>query len=194
LTNSSRQRAEKAKASGGRFLVLKQRGAKRVAGPDGSASTAKGAKAMRSPFVLMTALALAGCATTHEPRRGPRIHQVVDEGRVVLVRDGRKLTPDANGLWQAVRGNHEAEQHAARYGMWTSFGLASMLVGSGLVAGAGYAETRDSIPARNSLATAGVAAAWAGLVMMLVAQPRYYDAINVYNDAVDENRRLHSSP
>jgi hypothetical protein len=97
---------------------------------------------MRSPSTIVAALVLAGCATTYEPMKGPRVHQVLEDGRVMLVRDGTKFPADASGLWQAVHGNHKAEEHAARYGMWTSFGFASALLGSGLVAGAAYAETQ----------------------------------------------------
>jgi len=53
-----------------------------------------------------------------------------------------------------------------------------MLVGSGLVAGAGYAETRGSIPARNCLVTSGVAAALAGVLMRLEAQPYAYACLS----------------
>ncbi|HET7788876.1 MAG TPA: hypothetical protein VFL36_23070 [Myxococcales bacterium] len=103
----------------------------------------------------------------------------------MLVRDGTKLPSDPTGLWQAVRGNRRAEEHAARYGMWRSFGLASLLLGSGLAAGAGYAESQGGVPARNVLASAAASVALGGLVMFVVAQPHYYDAINVYNDGLD---------
>jgi hypothetical protein len=134
---------------------------------------------------MVVAMALAGCATNFDPRKPEYVQETYDGGQLMLVRNGVKYSASPEGLWRAVRGNHLAEEEAARYGAWKSFGLASMLFGSGFVAGADFADSQGHIAARNSLAAVGVTTAVAGLVMLLMARPHYREAIRIYNEAAD---------
>jgi hypothetical protein len=107
-------------------------------------------------------------------------------GNPAYVRDGKVYEGGIFGgdIVEAVRGNPEAESHARAYknGMIGGFlstlaGGASMIGGLTLFALGSQSDTlgRDHNPTEQ---TAG------GLVLMLNAQPRMWDAINVYNDGI----------
>jgi hypothetical protein len=98
---------------------------------------------------------------------------------------------------EAVHGNPEAESHARAYknGMVGGFfatvaGGVSAIAGVTLVAvgsassGLGREQNPTEQTAGGLLLVGGLAAYITGFVLILNAQPRMWDAINVYNDGI----------
>jgi len=153
-------------------------------------------------FVAVASAALltqAGCASsTYQPRPDGRIATVLEDGRQVLVKDGKTYPYGADGLLQAVTGNAAAEEHARSYASDTYIALAEQLIGIGaLVTGAIVAAPKgedangNSIPASTERQTTGAILGIAGLVIVIVsavqvgsAQGHFMDAVNIYNDGV----------
>jgi hypothetical protein len=124
---------------------------------------------------------------------------IQQNGNPAYVRDGRVYEGGAFGgdIVEAVRGNPEAEAHARAYknGMLGGF-LATLAGGVSAVAGvtlfAVGSVNEDLGGNRNEtqrttgglLLLGGLGAYVTGLVLMLNAQPRQFDAINVYNDGL----------
>jgi hypothetical protein len=156
-------------------------------------------KTRRSVALASAALlAQAACASTsYRPTADGRIAMALEDGRQVLVKDGKTYPFGGDGLLQAVAGNATAEEHARDYSSNMHIALAEELIGLGsLVAGAIVAAPKqdangDSIPASSERQTAGVILGIAGLVAVIVAavqigsaQAHFMDAVNVYNDGV----------
>ena len=155
---------------------------------------------MRRSLAVASAalLAQAACATTsYRPRPDGRIATALEDGRQVLVKDGKSYPFGGDGLLQAVAGNPIAEEHARNYGSEMHFALAEELIGIGaLVAGAIIAAPSqdangNNLPVSTERQTAGGLLGIAGLVAVIVAavqigsaQAHFMDAVNVYNDGV----------
>jgi hypothetical protein len=119
-------------------------------------------------------------------------------GNPAYVRDGRVYEGGVFGgdIVEAVRGNPEAEEHAHAYKNGMIGGFVAVL-GGGVSMGAGIAflalgTANHSLGSGGSteqttgglLFAGGLGAYITGLVLMLNAQPRMWDAINVYNDGL----------
>ena len=143
-------------------------------------------------------IAQAACASTsYTPRGDGRIVTIMEDGAMILTKDGQRYPNGTDGLKNAVAGNPAAEDHARAYASGVHFGIAENLVGLGaLIAGAIVAAprqdmagndlpvSRDRQIAGSVLLLGGLAAIIVSGVHMASAQAHYMDAINVYNDGV----------
>jgi hypothetical protein len=123
---------------------------------------------------------------------------IQQNGNPAYVRDGRIYEGGVFGgdIVEAVRGNPEAEEHARAYKNGMIGGFFATL-GGGVSMGAGLGLLTLGTAARSSgsdgtttqttgglLLAGGLGAYITGLVLMLNAQPRLWDAINTYNDGI----------
>jgi hypothetical protein len=155
----------------------------------------------RRRFLAVASAALvaqAACASTsYAPRGDGRIVTVMEDGSLILMKDGQHFPTGADGLTQAVAGNPAAEEHARSYTQGVHMSLAENLIGLGaLVAGAIVAAPRqdmagNDLPVSRDRQIAGSFLFFGGLAAIIVAgfqvasaQANYMDAINVYNDGV----------
>jgi hypothetical protein len=150
---------------------------------------------MRSSLVGLLALSfVAGCSSSYEPARSPRIQTVVEGGQPTFVKNGERFGSLAfgTGLVDAVEGNPQAEHHARVGRNLIVGGFVLDLVGLGAEIGglAVLAHDRNQngdAPASGvavGLLVGGLVAVAAGTVMIIAGQPHVYDAINIYNDGV----------
>jgi hypothetical protein len=153
----------------------------------------------RAMFAVgLSTFALSGCSTSYAPKPHPRVAVVMQGGTPVYIREGRVFPGGGFGgdLREAVEGNAEAEEHAKSYrtnmvvGVSTALvGIASTVAGSALYIGnsTGPENERDGTAQAigGTLAVSGLVAYATGMVLMLNAQPHLWDAINAYNDGVD---------
>jgi hypothetical protein len=155
--------------------------------------------------VVLVALPLSttACSMTYRPADGPRASLVMKDGKPAVIKEGREYEVGflGGGLEDALGNDPAARQQAEDFhdGMVSGF-VEAMGGGLGLVAGvslvsADAAKCVDAQPRCDSqpLLTAGLISLGAGLVLytvglvtMLRAQPHMYDAINVYNDHVEQ--------
>jgi hypothetical protein len=143
-------------------------------------------------------LAQAACASTsYAPRPDGRIATTLEDGRPMLVKDGRSYPAGGAALKELVAGNPVAEEHARSYTTSMRFGIAEQLIGFGaLIAGAVIVAPRQDdmgmdIPVSDGRQFAGSALGIGGLALFVVSgfhlassQAHFQDAINVYNDGV----------
>ena len=136
---------------------------------------------------------LAGCSSSYEPARSPRIETVVDGGQPTFVKDGERVgsLTFGTGLVDAVQGNPRAEHHARVGRNLIVGGFVFELAGLGGEIGAlavlahdrSQGETQASALAVGLL-IGGLVATTTGIVMIFAGRPHLYDAINIYNDGV----------
>ena len=154
----------------------------------------------RRPLALASAALLthAACASTsYAPRPDGRIATTLEDGRPMLVKDGRSYPAGGAALKELVAGNPVAEEHARSYTIKMRFGIAEQLVGFGaLIAGAVVAAPRQddmgmNLPVSEQRQIAGSVLGIAGLALFIVSgihlassQAHFQDAINIYNDGV----------
>jgi len=141
------------------------------------------------------ALALAGCSSSYQPARSPRVATVMEGGSFTLVRDGKRYPVGifGGGIEDAVEGNAEAEEHARAYRNLTVAGLSTSVLGLGMEIGglvltannSGFGGDSANGPAGAALVFSGLAAVVVGSVLMASAQPHLWDAVNTYNDGID---------
>jgi len=143
-------------------------------------------------------LGQAACASTsYAPRPDGRIATTLEDGRPMLVKDGRSYPAGGASLKELVAGNPAAEEHARNYTSAMRFGIAEQLIGFGaLIAAAVIAAPRQddmgmNLPVSNERQIAGSVLGIGGLALFIVsgfhtasAQAHFQDAINVYNDGV----------
>lgn len=151
-----------------------------------------------SSILLASAMALSGCATTYTPRPGPRLSVVMEDGKLAYARDGKTFESGmfGGGLVEAVEGVPEAEERARSFRNRNTSGFAATLAGLGLVIG-GAAVTVEGIHSDRSnrqqlglgLLLGGLALEIIGSAIMASAPPHQLDAINIYNDAIEERQR-----
>jgi len=150
---------------------------------------------MRSGLVVLVGLScVAGCSTSYEPARSPRIETVVQGGQPTFVKDGVHFGSQVwgTGLVDAVQGNPQAEHHARVGRNLIAGGFVLDLVGLGSEIGglAVLAHDRNQHPGAPAsglavgLIVGGLAAVIAGSTMIMAGQPHVYDAINIYNDGL----------
>ena len=150
---------------------------------------------MRRGLVVLLGLSfMAGCTSSYEPARSPRIATLVEGGQPTFVKDGVHFGGPiwATGLVDAVQGNPRAEHHARVGRNLIVGGFVVSMVGLGTEIGAlvAVAKADSAAPDAHSgvataLAVSGAVVLIAGSVMMLSGQPHVYDAINIYNDGLD---------
>lgn len=148
-----------------------------------------------SGCVLASLLSTAGCSTSYTPRPSPRVAVVFEDGAPALEKNGttNKIGPFGGGLVEAVEGVPEAEDHASTFRGRMIGGFVMSLAGAvagGLGLGLLIANQAKDDPEdglRNAslgLAFGGLGLSLTGSILMASAQPHFWDAINVYNDAV----------
>jgi hypothetical protein len=140
-----------------------------------------------------TALLLAlGCSSSYTPRAGRRLSIVLSGGQLAYVRDGRMIEHGilGGGLVDAVEGVPEAEDAARIYHRRTVGGF---VVGMGGILCSGIAFTRGVTAAEGdgdgstelAVSLGCFVGSMAGFAVMGSGVPYLYDAINIYNDAVE---------
>ena len=149
------------------------------------------------PFVLAGAAVISGCSTTFAPS-GPHLAIVVDHGAMAYSRDGQKYAHGVlgGGLKEAVNGVPAAEEAAEAYQNDLIGGLISSVVSTVcLTTALATAFSRfdyraEAHPTENALLIGGFACGLVGLGIGLgfiaAAPAHHYDAINLYNEAVDK--------
>lgn len=155
----------------------------------------------RASIALLTAALTSACATTYTPRPGPRLSMAMPDGKPAYIRDGRVFESGmfGSGLVDAVEGVPAAEEHARTFQNKNVTGFAATLAGLGLVLG-GLTVAVDGIRSERpgtqqlglGLMVGGLALEIVGAMITASAPPHQLDAINVYNDAVEERRGLES--
>lgn len=146
----------------------------------------------RGLAILLSVAFTAGCSSSYEPARSPRIATVVEGGQPTFVKNGERIGGPAfgSGLADAVASNAEAERQATIGRNLVLGGFVLDLVGLGSVIGGTVVlakqEPQESpSTAGTALLLGGVAAALAGSVLILCGQPHIYDAVNIYNDGLE---------
>jgi hypothetical protein len=143
-------------------------------------------------------LAHAACASTsYTPRPDGRIASTLEDGRPMLVKDGRALAAGGAALKEFTAGNPAAEEHTRSYIVGMRLGIIEQLVGLGALIAGGVVvapkqdEMGMSLPVSSERQTAGTVLLIGGLTAFIIsgfqlasAQAHYQDAINVYNDGV----------
>ena len=148
---------------------------------------------------LGLAAAQTGCSTRYTPK-GPGVSIVMQGGGIAFARDGQVVEHGffGGGLIEVVEGDSEATEEAESYrdlsaaGFGVTLGgLALSLGGSGFLLGASLEDF--STDAGNNLAIAaaamsvtGVGMLLAGAILTINAQPKLFDAINLYNDGLED--------
>jgi hypothetical protein len=156
----------------------------------------------RKPIASIVAIAFVasstGCSFGYMPKSNGKIAVVVDNGSPAYVKDGRVYKGGIFGgdLDEAVAGNPKAEAELEEYKSDMTGWLATFVAGTGAMVAdvvmlSNDAARRDN-PSGAELGTeVGLLGAWIGLyvasvVFAVSAQPHLFDAINVYNDGVDD--------
>lgn len=161
---------------------------------------------MRAPLLPVVVVGLGlltGCSTTFTPS-GPHLAVVVDSGAMAYSRDGQKYPAGlfGGGLREAVAGVPAAEEAAEAYqrdviGAVVGSVVSTVCLTTAFAAGFSTIDDRSQThPTANVLILGGFACAVVGLGVSLGfvagAPAHHYDAINLYNDAVD--KRLAAPP
>jgi hypothetical protein len=149
--------------------------------------------------VLATATS-AGCSSAYIPRASAHLSMRMDTGSLVYERDGKKFEGGLFGgeVDEAVQGVPLAEKYASDYKTGVTGGFVAVLAGAAAIIGGTslsateYGQGATTVPGWTTVG-AGVVAYFVGLAWMLSSQPHLYDAINAYNDAIDE-RAEHAAP
>src|SRR6478735_6006973 len=151
---------------------------------------------MRRGSIILLALAFSqGCSSSYEPARSPRIVTVVEGGQPTFVKNGEHFGGPqfGSGLVEAVEGNAEAE-HQATVGrnpvvggcVLDLVGLGTMIGGTVVLAKNNTRPEGHADAAGTALLVGGAVAALAGSVLILCGQPHIYDAVNIYNDGLEQ--------
>jgi len=153
---------------------------------------------MRRGLVIVLALSVAaGCSSSYEPARSPRIETVIAGGQPTFVKDGVHFGSPVwgTGLVDTVQGNPQAQHHARVGRNLIAGGFALGLAGlvSEISALAVLVHDNNQQPSQNDaqasglavgLLVGGIAAALTGSVLIMSGQPHVYDAVNIYNDGL----------
>ncbi|HEY4157265.1 MAG TPA: hypothetical protein VGM29_04175 [Polyangiaceae bacterium] len=133
----------------------------------------------------------AGCSSGYQPAESPRASLVMDEGAPHVVRDGvdKGGFTFGDGVVNAVQGNRRAEEEARLGRKLIIGGFVLDLTGIALETG-GLIYTIDN-PQKNGahglgLVNGGLSVGLAGTIMILNGQPHLYDALNIYNDRLED--------
>ncbi len=146
-------------------------------------------------LALLAVLAL-GCTSTYEPRRGPRLSVLLENGGPVLVKRGQRFPIGlGDGLVEAVADNPEATEHALEFrdrnttgllmavgGLLLEIGSSVLLVQQVVATDNRRGETGPLLPVALGGLGVSLVLEVAGLVYVSSAPPHLWDAINRYND------------
>ncbi len=154
---------------------------------------------LRGLAALLAALSLAtACNATYQPRPSKLLKWTLIDGSPAVVRLGRAYPVNGfgQGLIEAVADNPRALEHAEAHREGTTWGLITALGGAAVMFGSPVLLLADSDnpgqePSAGSVSLAiggavtGIVLYGLGLGMVASAQPRMYDAVNVYNDDLE---------
>ena len=149
---------------------------------------------MMTKALIASSLAVAlvaGCSSTYVPRRHQSLRLVIEAGVPSVVKNGR-LYPVGllgGGLVDATEDNPRAVEHAEAFHSGMTWGVVGYVAGLvGIVASPVALEAarndNDRVALFGGLLLGGLAVSMLGVASMVSAQPRMYDAINVYNDDI----------
>jgi len=157
--------------------------------------------------VLLACALLSACSSHYKPARSPRVSVVMQGGNVAYERDGETHSIGfmGNGLVEAVEDDPEAREAAETFRARAITGVSLMIVGTacllgGMVLAIGDIDrqqedrTNGRTAAEAGLVTCGIGGLIGGSVVLLTAQPYQYDAVNIYNDNVDQRRMWYPPP
>jgi hypothetical protein len=153
--------------------------------------------------VLVLGSASFGCSTRYKPVAGPRISIVLEGGSPAYVKDGVSHSPGivGGGLIEVVADDPQALEAAKSYRsrmtgglVLTGVGLGCTIAGTVLLLESVADRSGESHTTRNAFTVGtlicAVGATIAGSVLVTSAQPYHWDAINIYNDHVDQRRAV----
>lgn len=155
-----------------------------------------------SPALVASTLAalslVTACSATYHPRPSRMLKWTMVDGSPAVVRQGRTYPVNGfgQGLLDAVADNPRALDHAAAHREGTVWGLVTALGGAAVLFASPVllladTDDRSGEPSSGSVSLAiggvvtGMVLYGLGLGMVATAQPRMYDAINVYNDDLE---------
>jgi hypothetical protein len=134
----------------------------------------------------------SACASSaYQPARNPRVTAAASVFSTSYVRDGREFAegPWSGGLEGAVEGNGRAQEEARTAHTFTVAGFVLEVAGLGaLGTGVGLNVQHDEglRSAGTWVALGGAVAVLTGMVLTATATPHAIDAVNIYNDALDD--------
>ncbi len=141
--------------------------------------------------VALAACLAAACSTAYVPRPGRRLSVVMTGGQLAYQRDGRVIPHGflGGGLIESVSGVPAAEGAARTYRRRVAAGglmLVGGLVCSFVALGVAFERSADE-ESGPPLAVSGgcLLAGLTGGIVLGSAAPYQWDAINLYNDAVE---------
>ena len=148
--------------------------------------------------LIAFAIGLPSCSSSFHPAESPRIAMVIEDGGMTLIRDGRSYPVGMFGteVVDAVQGNPAAEAQARSFRNqmitgWSVYagGLALSIGGIATWQANEASGDGDGAHLGEALTIAGIAALLTGGGFIMNAQPKLWDAVNLYNYGVDA--RLH---
>jgi hypothetical protein len=159
----------------------------------------------RDAVALCLMLSIGGCSSQYQPQMGPRLSVVLDEGGITYVRDGQRFKHGfmGGGLVDAVEDDPEAKEAAEKYHSRMTSGFVLYLVGTGclltgMFVGLSTIDERERHDGKDAIALGGLACGAAGLIagasLLASGIPYQYDAINIYNDNLDQRRAIMLPP
>lgn len=135
---------------------------------------------------------VAACSSSYAPRSQRRLSIVMSGGTLAAVRGGQEtdLGMFGGGLEEAVRGVPQAEEAARTFHnrMVTGFlaGVGGMLCSTIAVGAAAEEDINgDDSSTELSVGLGCLGVAFVGFMVMASGPPLMYDAVNIYNDAVE---------
>ena len=146
----------------------------------------------RATIVIALAAALAAaCSTAYRPRPGRRLSVVMEGGQLAYQRDGQVYSHGlfGGGLVDAVSGVPAAEEAARTFRARSAVGLLALLGGltcSFVALEVAFQRSADEEAERPLLLGSGcLLVSLTGAIVVGSAVPSQWDAINLYNDAVE---------
>ncbi len=153
-------------------------------------------------WLTLWALAGSACSSAYTPRRSAALKLMMESGQPVLAKNGMYVPMGmfGSGLVEAVAEHPQALEYAEAYRDGTVWGFGTAIAGAVVMGLSPLALATDGNSSNRgpsdravntTLAVAGIGlvAYCVGLAMVVDAQPHMFDAINRYNDAVEEGWR-----
>lgn len=153
---------------------------------------------MRLPTIALLLAALAACSSHYTPRAGRRLSLVMRNGDMTYVRDGQSWRAGVfgGGLVKAVKGVPAAERAARTYHDRMTNGFLGYILGavctigtvSYLAAEASdhrYDGAEEPSPVLIGASVGCAVLMFGSLGYALSGAPYQWDAINLYNDAIE---------
>jgi hypothetical protein len=139
------------------------------------------------------------CSSAYTPRRSASLKILMENGQPMLLKNGHYHTLGlfGGGLVDAVADHPQALEYAEAFRDGTAWGFGTAIAGA-VVAGLSplalavktegdaHGPSDQAVATTLGVAAAGLLAYCVGLAMVIEAQPRQFDAINRYNDAIEE--------